>query len=64
MFGEKCHWCEHGFEHNEPRVTKNNNKVFHIVSKIGRHCVEEYRQELQRILQEEERRRRAFEKMG
>ena len=60
---EICYWCEQEFESNEPKVTIDSDKVFHIFSKVGRHCIEEYRLELKRILQEEERRRRAFEKM-
>lgn len=64
MTKDKCYWCSEGFEHNEPRVEKNDKMVFHIVSKKGNRCIEEYRLELRRILQEEERRRQAFEKMG
>lgn len=60
---EICHWCGHGFEPNEPRALRNGNKVFHILSKAGRECIEEYRTELRRILKEENRRRKAFEKM-
>lgn len=63
MLDEKCEWCNEGFEYNEPRANREGKMVFHIVNKKGEHCVEEYRLELKRVLQEEQRRRSAFEKM-
>ena len=64
MFGERCNWCGEGFEYNEPRVEREGKMVFHLVSKKGKKCVEEYRKELRRIIQEEDRRRDAFKEMG
>ena len=63
MLGEKCDWCNEEFEYNEPRAKREGKMIFHIISKKGEHCVEEYRKELLRVLQEEQRRRSAFEKM-
>ena len=63
MTEEKCFWCGKGFEHNEPRATRDINKVFHIVSREGEECLDQYYKEVQRVFQEEQRRRAAFEKM-
>ena len=59
-----CYWCGEGFKNNEPRVGKDGNKTFHLFNSKGVMCIEEYRKELRRIVQEEDRRRKAFEKMG